>query len=180
MTRVLVVTLLLTLAAGACGGEDPAPLVTPGDVSRASASPGVGPSVSAGASEAPSGTPAVTIERPADGSTVPTGELTVQVKVAGFEVVDKQGTPPAPGEGRLIYYVDVDFVPTEAGSPAHTEPGTFRSIASTTQTWRVPVEGKHALFVQLVNHNDTPLEPPVVAKVVVTASAGAASTAPSR
>jgi hypothetical protein len=85
--------------------------------------------------------------------------------VSGFSL-DATGTGGP--HGRLIFYIDVDFVPTDPGAPAHTSAGTFQSTASPEVTWPDVGAGKHALFVQLVNDDESPLSPAVTARAIVT------------
>ena len=127
-----------------------------------------------GTTPTPSGGPvsaaSLTIVEPSDNATA-SGSLVVRVDVRGFRVVPQGRPANVPGEGHLIYYRDVDFVPTRAGSAARTEPGTFAASSELTHTWSELTPGSHALFVQLVNNDDTPLSPPVVDSVVVTVTA---------
>jgi hypothetical protein len=73
-----------------------------------------------------------------------------------------------------MFYLDVDFVPTTPGEPARTAAGTFQTLGQPTATWPDVPEGRHALFVQLVNADETPLSPPVTDRAVVTVSASGA------
>jgi hypothetical protein len=168
-----VARLVATGAAGlllaSCGGEPAAVLVTPpgGATAQASVEPGSSP---APASSVPGGAPAVAIEEPADGATVRTGTLTVRAAVSGFTIGAPATGAGAPS-GKLIFYIDVDFVPTDPGKPALTSPGTFQRSSAAEVAWPDVGAGRHALFVQLVNPDDTPLIPPATARSVITASA---------
>ena len=51
--------------------------------------------------------PVLSIVSPANGSTVTAADLTVNIKVDNFNVVDKQGQASAPGEGHVHFYLDV-------------------------------------------------------------------------
>ena len=171
--------IALTIALlAACGGGPGATLVTPpvasaGASGLATPSPAggsVGPAATATAtalSSSPANAASLTIKSPAEGSTQKTGSVKVAVDVQGWRLVDKIGQPNVPGEGHLIYYLGVDFVPTAAGRPARTEPGTYAAVDDRSYTWRDVQPGTHALWVQIVNNDDTPLEPPVTAHVTV-------------
>ena len=156
-----IVALLL---ATACGGTPAATLVTPGPAaSAAGPSASTPPAASAGATAA-----SVTLEQPADGATVPAGDLVIGVKAAGFQLVDKLGSPAVPGEGHVLYYVGVDFIPTEPGRPATTAPGTFVASAQPTHRWPGLTPGTYGIGVQLVNNDDTPLVPAATARAKIT------------
>lgn len=151
------------LFAAACGDEEdggtPAPTAT-----TVPAAPGEEPTETP-ATEAE---PSVTITEPADGATVPAGDVTVTVEVEGFRVVDNLNAPAAPGEGHVHFYLDVAELPTTPGQPAVSAQGTYHASATTTYTWPDVPPGEHTFAVQLVNNDHTPLEAPVVAEVTVT------------
>jgi mono/diheme cytochrome c family protein len=86
------------------------------------------------------------------------------------------GGAKAAGEGHLHYYKDVE-IPTAAGKPAVSAPGTYKADPGTTIAWENVTAGTHTFGVQLVNNDHTPLEPPVTATVTVTVQA-AATTPP--
>jgi photosystem II stability/assembly factor-like uncharacterized protein len=118
------------------------------------------------------GPPKVVITEPKDGADMPTGDITVSVQVANFNLVDKLGQTNVPREGHIHYFLDVE-VPTVAGKPATTTPGTFVATPETSCTWKNVGPGAHILSVELVNNDHTPLEPPVVASVMVNVKAAA-------
>ena len=68
------------------------------------------------------------------------------------------------GEGHLIYYIDED-PPLTQSEPAVTE----TSIVSVNllHLWKPIPEGEHTFAVQLVNNDDTPLDPTVTAKIML-------------
>jgi hypothetical protein len=155
----------------ACGGAPAATLVTPTPGGSAPASPtpdGLVPTASAAAGGA--GGPTLTLEQPKDGATVPAGKLTVGVKVAGIQLVNKIGQPAVPGEGHLIYYAGVDFIPTQPGRPATTAPQTYAPSDQPSSSWPSLAPGRYLVGVQIVNNDDTPLVPPVVVKATITIS----------
>lgn len=116
----------------------------------------------------------MTIDQPADGAVLPPGNIVVRTTVRGF-ALSGTGTASPAVVGRIIFYIDVDFVPTTAGQSALTAAGTFQISAQTTATWPNIPEGRHALFVQLVNADQTPLQPAVTDRAVITVSATASS-----
>jgi hypothetical protein len=159
MRRYAIVLALVGLAA--CGSEPAATLVTPGPLP----------------SSTPSG-PTIQFESPADGATLPLGDIAVSVKVGGFRLVDKLGSQPGVGEGHIVFYRNVDFMPTAPGAPAVTADGTSKATATPSATWNNIEPSTYVLGAQLVNNDDTPLVPPVTDQVKVTVSASASSGEP--
>ena len=76
----------------------------------------------------------------------------MSVVVSNFNLVDKQGQAAVPGEGHIIYYMDV----TPPGTAAA---GTYAASINTSYTWHNVSPGIHFFSVQLVNNDDTPLNP---------------------
>jgi hypothetical protein len=114
---------------------------------------------------APEGLPQITQVDPSDGSSLPPGNILVSLGVENFIVSRADmGVVNRIGEGHLIFYMDED-PPTDQGAPATTD----TSIVSTdlSRLWKGVTEGKHTFSVQLVNNDDTPLETPVVATVII-------------
>lgn len=120
--------------------------------------------------------PNLSIMSPANGDTVPVGDIKVTIDVANFTIVDKQGQASVAGQGHVHYFLDVE-PPTTLGQPAIPSGGIWAHIAATTYTFANVAAGTHTVAVELVNNDHTPLNPPVVAKVNITVAA--ASTAPS-
>lgn len=110
--------------------------------------------------------PSLSITSPEDEATLPSGAVKITVEVQNFNLVSKLGTVSVPGEGHLHYYMDVT-VPTEPGTPAVTDPGTFAPTPETSYTWESVTPGVHTFSVMLVNNDHTPLEPPVLETVTV-------------
>lgn len=150
------------LFAAACGDGEEGGDGAPGATTQPQATPTEAPE------EPSSAAPAVDITAPADGATVPAGDVTVTVEASNFEVVDRLNADPAPGEGHVHFYMDVDQIPTTPGQPAVSAQGTYHASATTSYTWTDVAPGEHTFAVQLVNNNHTPLDPPVVAEVTVT------------
>ncbi|HEV8573899.1 MAG TPA: DUF4399 domain-containing protein [Dehalococcoidia bacterium] len=111
----------------------------------------------------------VAIVTPEDGASVDAGDIVITVAVGGFEIVDKLGDDAVDGEGHLIFYLDVDEMPTMPGQEALIEDArSSHAAASTSYTWKFVRPGTHSFGVQLVNNDHTPLEPPVLDDVEVT------------
>ena len=89
------------------------------------------------------------------------GDFTINVGVTNFNVVDKQGRAAVKGEGHVHYFMDVT-APTESGKPAVTAAGTWVTSTALSCTWHNVGGGSHTFSVELVNNDDTPLNPPVV------------------
>ncbi len=96
-----------------------------------------------------------------------TDNVSVVVQTYNFNLVDKIGQANVPGEGHLIYYLNVK-PPTAPGQPALTEPGTYAVSANTSYLWTSLYEGVWTFSVELVNNDNTPLVPPVVASSINT------------
>jgi plastocyanin len=116
------------------------------------------------------GPPNLVIASPRDGDTLPAGDITVTIGVTNFNIVDKQGQANVSHEGHVHYYLDVD-APTTAGKPAIPASGTWAHVASTTYTFTNVAPGMHNISVELVNNDHTPLDPPVVAKIMINVAA---------
>ena len=125
----------------------------------------------------PTPTPTIQITAPADGSTLSAGDITVSVQVSDFNLVDKKGETNVAGEGHIHYFIDVD-APTIQGTPAVTAAGTYAATSATSYIWPNVMPGTHTLSVELVNNNHTPINPPVVATVKVTAKVVDTTTQP--
>jgi photosystem II stability/assembly factor-like uncharacterized protein len=160
--------IILLLAFTACTvAPTPAPTPTPTPTPSPTPTPTPTPS--------PAPTPGAVITSPQNGASIhQIGDVTVSVEVANFNLVDKLGEANEPREGHIHYFLDVE-VPTTPGKPATTAPGTFVATPETSYTWKNVGPGAHILSVELVNNDHTPLEPPVVASVMVNVK-GAAPT----
>lgn len=165
-TRVLVrsIPLWVVLLHG-CAGAPGATLTTPPAGATGSGSPTS--TTQAGIAPAPTPGTGITLVEPTDGQVLPPGNVEITVRTTGFRLVDKIGMPAAGGEGHVLYYLGVDFVPTEPGKTARTQAGTFVPSAQTTYSWAGVNAGKYGVWVQLVNNDDTPLQPPATARVTI-------------
>ncbi len=99
---------------------------------------------------------------------VDAGNITVTVLVRNFSVVNPTGRQNRQGEGHIVYFKDV-VPPTKQGSPALPRPGTFQISAQTWCTWYNVSPDTHTFAVELVNNDNTPLVPPVIDAIDVTA-----------
>ena len=91
------------------------------------------------------------------------------MEVNNLILVANTGQAPAPGEGHIIYFMDVE-VPTNPGEAATTDAGTYSATADTSYTWHNVPAGVHTFSIELVNDDDTPLSPAVVAAVTINVS----------
>ena len=161
--RFFAVSVSALLLLGACGGG--------------------GADLPPGATEEPtpntSGNPKVAIVSPKDGDEVDINDAVVKVDVSGFTLTHKMGLEAVEGEGHLIYYVWNGFgedgttyaVPTTPGQPANSGGTGYVAVASAERenAWSAFVQpGRQVFAAQLVNNDNTPLDPPQVAKVTVT------------
>ncbi len=95
-------------------------------------------------------------------------EILVDASVYNFKLNDdKIGQANVPGEGHFIYYMDVD-APTIQGQPATTASGTYKITASSSYAWIQVPTGDHTFSIQLVNNDNTPLNPATIMKIAVT------------
>ena len=114
---------------------------------------------------APEGTPQLAISNPADGDTLPPGNILIVADVSSFMIsAQDMGVINREGEGHLIYYIDED-PPTDAGAPAKTD--TCAVSTDLSHLWKNIPQGLHKFAVQLVNNDDTPLDTPVIAMITL-------------
>jgi outer membrane protein assembly factor BamB/plastocyanin len=110
------------------------------------------------------------IVQPMDGSVLSTSDVNISVNVQNFmlnESTSSTRETDASSQGHINYFMDVP-VPTASGKPAITANGTYVHSANTSYTWRNVSAGMHNFSIELVNSNNTPLNPPVVDTVTVT------------
>ena len=162
LLRLLILTLVIgcvALFSGAVaqeygGGQIPAPTVA-GNVTNATN---------------------VTITSPVANASVAAGNVTVEVNLTNFTLVEPTGQPNAPGEGHLHYYLDAP-VPTNASAPAIPPTGGYVISTNLSHTWENVTAGEHNLSVQVVNNDHTPLIPLVFDTVNVTVGENATGNA---
>lgn len=111
--------------------------------------------------------PIVVLLSPNNGATLASGAVQVRIYVQNFSMVESTGQPNKVSEGHVIYYLDVS-APLKSETPATTPPGTFVASAETSHTWQNVTPGQHTFTVQLVNNDNTPLNPPVTVRANVT------------
>ncbi|MFW6150970.1 MAG: Ig-like domain-containing protein [Chloroflexota bacterium] len=93
----------------------------------------------------PAAEPSVTITSPPQGDTLEPGDITISINAQDFNIVEKLGEEPVPGEGHVHYYKDVE-PPTTAGQPAVTKEGTYAVTTSESHTWEDVGPGEHSLL----------------------------------
>ena len=109
----------------------------------------------------------ILILEPAADSRVSSPNITVRTYVEFFSLVDKIGQANLPGEGHIIYYMDVT-PPLKKGESALTTEGTYFITKDKSHTWENVPAGAHTFWVQLVNNDNTPLEPASAVRSPVT------------
>ena len=109
----------------------------------------------------------VTITSPEDNSSVAAGNVTIEVNLTNFTLVEPTGQPNAPGEGHLHYYLDAP-IPTNESAPAIPEIGGYVVSINDSYTWENVTPGEHNFSVQVVHNDHTPLIPLVYDLVNVT------------
>jgi hypothetical protein len=113
----------------------------------------------------PAGRPDMRITTPEQNSSLPPGNVVIELAVDGFLVnAGSMGVVNRTGEGHAIYYLDEE-PPTDKGIPAITE--TCIVSSKLRKLWKAVPPGPHVFSVQLVNNDDTPLDPPVFRSVSV-------------
>ena len=94
------------------------------------------------------------------------GDVTISADVSNFKLVDQEGEQNNPGQGHIIYYMDVP-VPQYYEHTAISKPGTYAVASNTSYTWKGVTPGEHTFSVQLVNNNDSPLPATAISSKMV-------------
>ncbi len=130
------------------------------------AGPGGVPSIIAFSLEAQD--PIVEITSP-KADNLPAGDITVETAVYNFDLVARLGEDPMPEQGHLHYYLDYEPSGTQ-GEPAIPEGDVqWSATKESFYTFSDVTAGDHVVYVQLVNNDHTPLDPPVIAEFPFTA-----------
>ncbi len=106
------------------------------------------------------GTPGITILFPQPYSAVTSTDVEVGVLVDNFSLGESGSA------GHIIYYLDAQAVTARnvsANMTLTSSNGTFAVSTNTTYTWKNLSPGNHGFAVELVDQNNKPLEPPVMA-----------------
>jgi len=116
--------------------------------------------------------PSIGIVSPAPGAIVVGPDVTVEVEVSDFTLVPPTGTDENPGEGHIIYYLDMEpvFIPGEPPIPRDPE-AIYAVSDQLTHTFEDVARGPHDVVVLLVHDNDVPVFPPAIDKVSFTVAA---------
>lgn len=119
--------------------------------------------------------PALTITAPANGTSLPAGDIAVKTSATNFNVVDKQRQPKVAGEGHVHFYLDID-APTALDVATAPAIGTWAHVSGTSYTFTNVATGTHTISVQMVNNDHPPLIPLVIQKITITVTASASTT----
>lgn len=158
---VVFPVIAVVLAAGCASTPSPAAVAQPAPTATA-ALPAATATPSPVAPE-----PTISFVKPVGNTYLLNADVTVTVRVSGFKLVNKTGQANVPGEGHIIYYLDVT-PPDTPGEPALTATGTCAVSANTSCRWTNLNDGGHVFSAQLVNNDNTPLSPSVTVRVPAT------------
>lgn len=111
-------------------------------------------------------TPQAMIIQPKEGAVLSTNNVNISAKILNFNLNKVSGGQSTTVQGYISYFMDVP-VPTAAGKPAFTASGTYVQSGNTSYTWKNVSAGMHNFSIELVNGNNTPLNPPVADTVTV-------------
>ena len=117
--------------------------------------------------------PGLEISVPSNLETISTGNVTISVDVSHFKLVDKTGQDNIEGEGHILYFLDVEPPTLQEKTSYPPQDSIWASSMDTSYTFQSVLPGTHTAYAELVNNDDTPLNPPVVAKVTFLTQAGA-------
>jgi hypothetical protein len=111
--------------------------------------------------------PQVLILSPTMNSVFSSGPVTVKAFTSNVKLVDKAGQDNIPGEGHLVYYLDV-IPPTSWDTSAIPDEGTYAESIDLSHVWSDLAPGPHVLAVQVVTNNNTPIRYPSAVSVNIT------------
>jgi hypothetical protein len=109
----------------------------------------------------------VIILQPSADSVLSSNSVTIRTYVENFNLVNKSGQANRHGEGHLVFYMD-SAPPIAKGQSALTPGNTYIISAEKSYTWENVLPGQHSFWVQLVNNDNTVLEPPAAVRAPVT------------
>ena len=104
---------------------------------------------------------------PLNEQSVETGNVTVSAMAFNTTLVNKIGQANVSSESHLLYFMDRDPI-ASPGQPAIPATGAYGVSANTTWTFSNVAPGTHTFSVELVNNDNTALNPVVSSKVTVT------------
>jgi hypothetical protein len=104
---------------------------------------------------------------PAAESSQSSSTVTIRTFIERLDLVEKAGQLNSQGEGHIVYYMDA-APPLVQGESALSAAGSYAVSAGTSYAWDNVPPGEHTFWVQLVNNDDTPLQPPQAVRVYVT------------
>jgi len=115
--------------------------------------------------------PNVGIVSPVPGAIIVGTDVTIEVVITDFTLVPPTGTDENPGEGHIIYYLDME--PASPFEPAiPSDPAAIYAVSDQlTHTFEDVAPGPHYVVVLLVHDNDVPVFPPSIDKVSFTVAA---------
>ena len=145
MKHALGVTLALTFATAACGGEAADSDAMPAGETQPVA-------------EQPIGT--VTILEPAEGAEVEGPSVTVRLQVSGFPIVEAGDMTEGTGHHHL--YLDADLTPADVPVPTVEGSIIHMGDASSAYTFENVPSGEHRLIAVVADGAHFPLQPWVV------------------
>jgi hypothetical protein len=93
-------------------------------------------------------------------------DINIRTYIENFNLVEKIGQNPASGEGHIVYYLDVT-PPLTKGNSALTQEGSYVASTQKSYIWHNVTPGSHNLWVQLVNNDDSCLEPAAAVRVPI-------------
>jgi hypothetical protein len=109
--------------------------------------------------------PRIDISDPPNGAIREVGPITIHADVTNFKLADKLGQANRAGEGHIHYFMDVK-PPTTPAKPAIPAKGSiWAATADTSHTFDNVPAGLHTFYVELVNNDHTPLDPPVTYEI---------------
>ena len=145
MKHALGVSLALTLSIAACGGE-------------AADTDAMPDAETSSATAEPIGT--VTIVQPAEGAEVQGPDVTVQLEVRGFPIVEAGDMTEGTGHHHL--YLDADLTPATVPVPSVEGSIIHMGDGSATYTFENVAPGEHRIIAVVADGAHFPLQPWVV------------------